>query len=324
MQWIETNIYTTTEGIEPLCGRLYAVGLNGVQIRDAADFNDFIENETQYWDYIDESLEPLKTCETCVTVYLTDDADGRELLSHIRGTVTELKALDKDGKFGRLAIELNGINEEDWANNWKKYYKPFYLGNKLPIKPEWEQLDEREAEEKIVLSMNPGHLFGTGTHHSTQLCMIELEKYVRSGDRVLDLGCGSGILSILSLLLGAESAVAVDIDPAAPVTAMENLAMNGISPDRYRVLVGNVIDDEALRETIGGDYDIVVANIVADVIIAMSRTAYSQTRRGGFFITSGIIGPRGDEVKNALIEAGFEIAETHEQSDWICITAKKN
>lgn len=322
MQWIETNIYTTTDGIEPLCGRLYAVGLNGVQIKDAADFNDFIENETQYWDYIDESLESLKTCETCVTVYLTDDADGRELLSHIRGTVAELKSIDGEGRFGRLEIELKGVDEEDWANNWKKYYKPFYLGENLLIKPEWEEIDN--AEGKVVLSMNPGHLFGTGTHHSTQLCMVELEKYIKAGDRVLDLGCGSGILSILSLLLGAESAVAVDIDPAAPVTAMENLAMNGISPDRYSVLVGNVIDDEALKAKIGGDYDVVVANIVADVIIAMSETAYAQTRKGGWFITSGIIGPRGDEVKAAITAAGFEIVYVHDQSDWLCITARKN
>ena len=324
MQWIETNIYTTTEGIEPLCGRLYAVGLNGVQIKDAADFNDFIENETQYWDYIDESLEPLKTCETCVTVYLTDDADGRELLSHIRGTVAELQALDSDGRFGRLAIELSGINEEDWANNWKKYYKPFYLGRKLLIKPEWETLDEADSEGKVVLSMNPGHLFGTGTHHSTQLCMVELEKYVQKGDRVLDLGCGSGILSILTLLLGAENATAVDIDPAAPATAGENLALNGLDPARYRVLVGNVIDDEALRAQIGGDYDVVVANIVADVIIAMSAAAYAQTKRGGIFITSGIIAPRGDEVKAALTAAGFAIIDVHDQSDWLCITARKN
>ena len=324
MQWIEVNIYTTTDGIEPLCGRLYAVGLNGVQIKDAADFNDFIENETQYWDYIDESLEPLKTCETCVTVYLTDNADGRELLSHIRGTVAELRSLDDDNKFGRLEIELSGINEEDWANNWKKYYKPFNLGKNLLIKPEWEKLDDNEIKDKVVLSMNPGHLFGTGTHHSTQLCMIELEKYIRNGDRVLDLGCGSGILSILSLLLGADSAVAVDIDPAAPVTAMENLAMNGISPERYSVLVGNVIDDAALREKTGGDYDVVVANIVADVIIAMSPTAYSLTKKGGIFISSGIIGPRGDEVREAVTGAGFEITDIHEQSDWLCITAKKN
>ena len=324
MQWIETNIYTTTEGIEPLCGRLYAVGLNGVQIRDAVDFNEFIENETQYWDYIDESLEPLKTCETCVTVYLTDDADGRELLSHIRGTVAELKTLDTEGKFGRLAIELTGVDEEDWINNWKKYYKTFTLGQRLLIKPEWEEMDEADRKDKVVLSINPGHLFGTGTHHSTQLCMIELEKYVAPGDRVLDLGCGSGILSILSLLLEAGSAVAVDIDPAAPVTAMENLAMNGISPDRYTVLVGSVTDDEDLRKKTGGDFDVVVANIVADVIIAISKTAYELTRKGGIFITSGIIGPRGDEVKAALTDAGFEIMDVHEQSDWLCMTARKN
>ena len=323
MQWLETNIYTTTEGIEPLCGRLYAVGLNGVQIRDAADFNDFIENQTPYWDYIDESLDSLRTCETCVTVYLTDDADGRELLSHIRGTVKELKSLDTEGKFGRLSIELTGVDEEDWANNWKQYYKPFKLGEKLLIKPEWEDIPADEAEGRVILSMNPGHLFGTGTHHSTQLCMVELERYVQAGDRVLDLGCGSGILSILSLLLGAENATAVDIDPAAPQTAMENLALNGLPAGCYRVLVGNVLENPSLREEIGGGYDVVVANIVADVIIAMCGTAFAQTRAGGIFITSGIIGPRGAEVRAAIEKAGFRVLGVHEQNDWLCFTAQK-
>lgn len=323
MQWIETNIYTTTDGIEPLCGRLYAVGLNGVQIKDAADFNDFIENETQYWDYIDESLEPLKTCETCVTVYLTDDADGRELLSHIRGTVAELKNLDTEGKFGRLEIELSGINEEDWANNWKKYYKPFNLGKKLLIKPEWEQLDESDVEDKVVLSMNPGHLFGTGTHHSTQLCMIELEKYVQKGDRVLDLGCGSGILGIGALLLGCERCLGVDIDPKAPDVVMANAALNGIGSARMTAWAGDILGDAALRARIGGGWQLVLANIVADVIIPLSALAGDFLAEGGVFICSGIIENRWPETAAALRTNGFEILDHRSEEEWHCFVCKK-
>lgn len=321
VNWIEAKIYTTSQGVEPLCGRLYNLGIQGLQIEDAADFLEFIENEQQYWDYIDESLEGLKTCETCVTVYLTDDDNGRDLLGLVRDTVGALKSLDGEGLFGRLEIEISSTDEEDWANNWKQYYRPFELGERLLICPEWEEVPENSG--KTVLKMNPGHLFGTGTHHSTQLCMMQLERAVKEGDRVLDLGCGSGILSILSLLLGAQDAVAVDIDPSAPQTVGENMEINSLDNARCKVYCANVVTDTDAHERIGGGYDIVVANIVADVIIAMSSFAYSAVREGGTFITSGIIGPRADEVAQALTDAGFRILERAEQNDWVCIRATK-
>lgn len=321
MNWIKTRIYTTTEGIDPLCGRLYAAGINGVQIEDSVDFNEFIENEHQYWDYIDESLDHLRDCETSVTVYVTDDMAGSEQLALIRESVNAMKSIDENGAFGRLEIETEGVCEDDWANNWKKYYKPLELGERILIRPEWEQIEDTHG--RTVLSMNPGHLFGTGTHHTTQMCMLELDKVVKGGEKVLDMGCGSGILSILALLLGADNATAVDIDPAAPDTVGENLSLNAGCEDRCRVLVGDVTNNAALRDEIGKNYDLVVANIVADVIISISTFAYSCLRDGGTFVTSGIIAPRADEVRQAVEAAGFTIVGTREQSDWICFTAKK-
>ncbi len=321
MNWLKTKIFTSTEGIEPLCGRLYSLGLNGVQIEDSADFNDFIENEQQYWDYIDESLEPLKTAETSVALYVTDDAPGRELLMMIKETVSALKKLDDSDRFGRLDIETEGVCDEDWANNWKQYYKPFNIGERVFIRPEWVECSTPEG--RVALTMNPGHLFGTGTHDTTQMCMMEIEKLVKGGEKVLDLGCGSGILSVLALLLGAEKAVAVDIDPAAPETVGENLTLNPQCKDRCEVYVGDVTSDPELHKKIGKGYDLVVANIVADVIISICGAAYSSLRDGAIFVTSGIISSRADEVLEALRNAGFEIISQRSQNDWRCITSIK-
>lgn len=321
MNWIKTSIFTTTEGIEPLCGRLYSAGINGVQVEDAADFNDFIENEHQYWDYIDESLEHLRTCETSVTVYVTDDVAGMEMLSQIREGVEALKALDTENAFGRLEIVTEGVCEDDWANNWKQYYKPLELGEHILIRPEWEEVEDSHG--RTVLSMNPGHLFGTGTHHTTQMCMLELDRLIKGGEKVLDMGCGSGILSILALLLGADNATAVDIDPAAPDTVGENVSLNPDTVGRCRVLVGDVTNNNALRDEIGKNYDLVVANIVADVIIAIGSFAFSCLRPGGLFVTSGIIGPRSEEVLSSLLDAGFTLLNRREQSDWVCYTLTK-
>lgn len=321
MNWLKTKIYTSTEGIEPLCGRLYSLGLNGVQIEDSADFNDFIENERQYWDYIDESLEPLKTAETNVTLYVTDDAPGHELLLLIRETVSALDKLNENGRFGRLEIETEGVCDEDWANNWKQYYKPFTLGERIYIRPEW--VEGEAPDGRVALTMNPGHLFGTGTHDTTQMCMLELERLIHGGEKVLDLGCGSGILSVLSLLLGAEKAVAVDIDPAAPDTVGENLTLNPECSGKCQVYVGDVTGDFELHQKIGSGYDLVVANIVADVIISICAAAYSFMRSGAMFVCSGIISSRADEVLDALRAAGFEIVSQRSQNDWRCITSVK-
>lgn len=320
MKWISVKIYTSREGIDPLTGRLYCLGVGGVQIEDSADFEEFIETKTPNWDYIDESLEYLHNCETNVTAYLTDDEAGANQLALIRESVNAMRTLDTEHLFGDLRIEVEGRDDEEWVNNWKQYYKPFEVGERVLVCPEWEKLPETD---RVVLTLNPGHLFGTGTHHSTRMCLERIENYVKGGERVLDLGCGSGILAILALLLGAESATAVDIDAAAPRVVGENLELNKIDAERCRVLVGDVLDESGFAEEIGGEYDIVMANIVADVIIAMAPAAFSHARSGGLFITSGIIEEREEPVEQAILDAGFEPVEKVRQGGWSCMVFRK-
>ncbi|MBP3414734.1 MAG: 50S ribosomal protein L11 methyltransferase [Clostridia bacterium] len=321
MKWLCVKIYTSREGIDPLCGRLYCLGVGGVQIEDAADFEEFIETGRPHWDYIDESLEHLRTCETSVTAYLTDDEAGTNQLSLIRESVLAMRALDTEGVFGDLRIEVDGRDDSEWVNNWKQYYKPFELGEKVLVCPEWDIPENTDG--KVVLKMNPGHLFGTGTHHSTRMCLQQLEKLVCGGETVLDLGCGSGILSILALLLGAKEAVCVDIDASAPKVVGENLTLNSIDPSRCRVLVGDVLSEDDIPEKIGNNFDIVVANIVADVIIALAPTAYNHAKNGGLFIVSGIITERKDQVADAIEAAGFKPDAQIECGGWACLVYKK-
>ena len=230
MNWTEVNIYTTTEGIDPVCGRLLNVGVTGFQIRDAKDFEDFLNDKTGNWDYIDDDLMNLKNCETCVTFYLADNSQGADMLAMVKTEMAELSAIDTEKKFGRLACELSNVREEDWANNWKQYFKPLTVGDKLVIKPSWE--DYEGTEDRTVLEIDPESSFGTGQHNTTQLCLELLETNLSENDRVLDIGCGSGILSIAALLLGAKDACAVDIDLNSVKIAAQNAAKNHISPER--------------------------------------------------------------------------------------------
>lgn len=319
MDWIQICIYTTSEGIEPVSGRLYQLGITGIEIEDEKDFKDFLENNKQYWDYVDDDLMKEKEGETKVKVYVSDNASGHEMLTSIKGSMMELKEYDTKNEFGRLEISLGNLSEEDWANNWKKYFHPMKIGEKILIKPEWEEL--QEETDRIVFSINPGMTFGTGSHYTTQLCIEQLEKYVGENCKVLDLGCGSGILSIISLMLGAESAFAVDIDPNAVDIAYSNARRNNVNIDDYTVLAGNILDDDDLQEKIAVcKYDIVVANIVADVIIGLAPMAKRYIKDDGVFIASGIIEDRIEDVKNSLIENGFDIIEVQRRDDWASIT----
>ncbi len=321
MDWIKVSIYTTSEGIEPVSGRLYQLGISGLEIEDEKDFKDFLENNKQYWDYVDEDLIRQMEGETQVKTYVSDDTEGRELLLAIKSTLRELKNLDENNEFGRLEIEIDNMTELDWANNWRQYFHPIEIGKKLMIKPEWEELTT--PTDRIVFHIEPGMSFGTGSHYTTQLCLEELENYITPGVKMLDLGCGSGILSIISLLLGADKAVAVDIDPNAVDTAYRNAERNGINREKYKVLSGNVITDSEMQNEISQNkYEVVVANIVADVIIALAPKAKEYMKEGGVFITSGIIEDRLEDVKNALLENNFEIVKINQRKDWVSIVCK--
>lgn len=321
MDWIRVSIYTTSEGIEPVSGRLYCLGITGLEIEDEQDFKDFLENNRQYWDYVDEDLIKEKEGETKVKTYVSNDAAGRELMLSIKSTLDELKSLDTQGEFGRLEFEIDNMTEEDWANNWRQYFHPLEIGKKLLIKPEWEELSE--PTDRIVFNIEPGMSFGTGSHYTTQLCLEALEQYVKPGVKMLDLGCGSGILSIISLLLGADKAVAVDIDPNAVDTAYQNAARNGVGRENYTVLAGNIVTDTGIQEEISKNkYEVVAANIVADVIIGLAPKAREYMALGGVFITSGIIEDREDDVRAALEENGFEIVSVNRRKDWVLIICR--
>ncbi len=322
MEWLRVTIFTSAEGIEPLTGRMYNIGITGVEIDDEKDFNDFLENNKQYWDYVDESVAEKMRGETRVIVYVSDNAAGHEMLKAVKNELSEMKALDTENIFGRLEMEIDGIREEDWANNWKKYYHPIEIGKSILIKPVWETLEKRT--DRVVFDIEPGLSFGTGSHETTQLCLENLEKYIKPGMKVLDLGCGSGILSVIALLLGADSAVAIDIDPKAVDIAYENAARNGIDKSRYKVYAGDVLTDTNIRKEIAkNEYDIVLANIVADVIIALIPAAQKYIKADGVFITSGIISDRLEDVKEAMIGSEFNILDISRRKDWASVTANK-
>ncbi len=312
MDWIQVSIYTTTEGIEPVSGKLLQLGFTGIEIEDEQDFKDFLENNKDCWDYVDDDLLREKESETCVKVYISEDEP--EQLAAIKASMLELKEYDKNGDFGRLEISLNTLKEEDWSNNWKKYFHAMEIGENLVVKPYWEDI---LSTNKTVFEINPGLTFGTGSHHTTRLCLEDIEKTVKPGDDVLDLGCGSGILSIVSLLFGASSAVAVDIDSNSLETAFDNLERNNIEKEKYSVLIGNILSDENLKKTVlKKQYDVVLANIVADVIITILPLVKKALKPDGTFITSGIIDIRIEDVKTALSKNGFEILSENRSADW--------
>ena len=320
MDWLKVTVTTTSEGIDPISGRLMNLGINGIEISDKDDFTRFLEENYKYWDYVDEELEKLKEAETTITFYLSDGASGLEQLSAVRSSLAELKCMDTDSHFGSLEINSDHVKDSDWSEIWKQYFHPIYVGKKIIIKPEWEDLDDTSG--RTVFTVNPGMSFGTGSHSSTRFCIEELEKYIKNGDNVLDLGCGSGILSIIALLLGAKDAVAIDIDPNAVDSAYRNLALNNLSKENYHAFQGDILSDNDLRNTLGS-YDVVIANIVADVIIALSKFVRQFMKKNGTFICSGIILERLDEVTDALTAAGLNIIETRLETDWAAITCKQ-
>ncbi|MGN1481681.1 50S ribosomal protein L11 methyltransferase [Porcipelethomonas sp.] len=320
MNWTEVNIYTKSEGVDILCASLMDIGIKGFEVKDSNDFKEFLANKDGKWDYIDDDLMNLSNCETCLTVYLPDNSQGAEMLVSLRSVLKNMKSNDSNDIFGRLEIEMENVREEDWANNWKQYFKPLKIGRKILVKPSWEEYSG--DDDRVVIEIDPASSFGTGQHNTTKLCLELMEDSLKPGDRVLDLGCGSGILSIGAMLLGADHATAVDIEENAVETALENAGKNHIPEDKYSVYCGDVITDTALDEKIGDQYDLITANIVADVLIAMSNIFRRKIKNGGTLIISGIITERKDEVVNAVVKSGFEVVKSAEGEGWAAVELK--
>jgi ribosomal protein L11 methyltransferase len=297
---------------------LYRAGVTGIEIEDARDFQEFLETRGQYWDYVDDALIQAKSGGTRVKIYVSDDGAGSAVLEAAREAVASLRQSDTDGRFGSLDVTLGKVYEEDWANGWKKYFKPIPVGERILIKPQWEAVD---PGGRIVFEINPGMAFGTGTHETTRLCICALERYVTPGCKVLDLGCGSGILSVIARLLGAGSAAAADLDPNCERAALENAQRNGVA-DNYAVYCGNITEDEALKRKLGTGYDIVAANIVADVLIPLASEVKRYLKDGGVLICSGIIDFRKDDVAAALERNGLKIIDTASEGEWFALTAR--
>ena len=306
MRYIEVTVNTPKEELDARCEQMAAMGAGGFVIENEDDFRDFLEHNHQYWDYVDEELSNQFLGVSRIKCYLTDDEDGLAVLRQIRAAYPD--------------VATAFVEDSDWENNWREFYKPIEVGEKLVVVPEWEETPD---DGRLPLRLDPGLIFGTGSHATTRMCLAGLEPYCGEGVSVLDLGCGSGILGIGALILGCERCLGVDIDPKAPDVVMSNAALNDIGPDRMTAWAGDILGDAGLRARIGGGWNLVLTNIVADVIIPLSAIVQQFMAKDAVFICSGIIENRWPETAAALGANGFEILSHRSEEEWHCFVCKR-
>lgn len=307
--WIEVRVITKSDALEPVSGIFYSLDCKGVAIEDPEDILGR-EQGPLTWDFADINVLEHKGKFAVVKAYFAEEDNIEEILGYVNEKLVELKEMGID--LGEAKVEHEKMYEEDWANTWKQYYKPSKVGEKIVVKPIWEEYEQKEGE--LVVNLDPGMAFGTGTHETTRMCIQALEKYVKEESTVFDVGCGSGILAIAAAKLGAKLAVGVDLDPVAVESSIENVGYNNLN--NIEILHGNLV------EVIDGKSDIVVANILAEIICILTDDVKRVMKDGGVFITSGIIHDRVDMVCEKLEATGFEVIEKNRDGEWNCIVAK--
>ena len=317
MKWKQFRLKTTTQAEDIVSSMLADLGIEGVQIEDKSPLTEQ-DKELMFVDILPDIPDDDGTA--YLTFYLDEEEDVAPVLMNVRKELEDMRAfLD----VGECTIEESETEDVDWVNNWKQYFHQFYIDDILVI-PSWENV-KPEDSDKMVIHIDPGTAFGTGMHETTQLCIRALKKYVTSETEILDVGCGSGILGMLALKFGAKHSLGTDLDPCAIDATHENMEVNGIRKDQYEVMIGNIIDDKAVQDAVGYEkYDIVAANILADVLVPLTPVIIHQMKPGAVYITSGIIEDKENVVVEAVKAAGLELLEVNHQGEWVSVVARKN
>lgn len=318
MKWTRIRIKTITDAEDIIISELYDLGLEGAQIEDKIPLSTW-EKEQMFVDIPPQAEDDDGIAYLSFFVEEDAEVDIPELIEQVKEALEDMRNWCD---IGEGSITVDETEDLDWINNWKKYFHQFYIDDLLVI-PSWEDVKE-EDKDKMILHIDPGTAFGTGKHETTQLCIRQLKKHITPTTKLLDVGTGSGILAILSLMFGAENAVGTDLDPCAVEAVKENMECNNIPQDKFEMMIGNIITEKEIQDRVGYEcYDIVVANILADVLVPLTPVIVNQMKKGGIYITSGIIDDKEEVVKEAVVNAGLEVLEVTYQGEWVSITARK-
>lgn len=318
MRWNKYTLTTTTEAEDMISSMMMEAGIEGIEIEDKVPLSES-DKARMFVDILPDVPEDDGVAR--ISFYLEPEQDNAAMLAAVQAGLDEIRSWGVD--VGAGTIEASQTEDKDWINNWKEYFHQFYVDDIL-IKPSWEEV-KPEDREKLLIQIDPGTAFGTGMHETTQLCIRQIRKYVTPDTVMLDVGTGSGILSIAAIKLGAKYALGTDLDPCAISATKENMEVNGIGEDQFDLIIGNIIDDEEVQKAAGYEkYDIVVANILAEVLVPLTPVIIDQMKKGGIYITSGIIDDKEETVVNAVKAAGLEVLEVTYQGEWVSVTARKN